>query len=83
MANVNVNCTAPNGLVIEVAGQRVTLNGSDTNWAGAANPWGAPGSVPTSPAPGVTSVDSTFINAWLTANAGQPLVTGGVVALAS
>jgi hypothetical protein len=84
MAAVNVNCSIPEGLVIsnDEGVTKVTLNGSATTWADKRNPRGAGFPASFQPAPGVTSVDSTYINTWLTANAALPLVVAGQVALA-
>lgn len=64
MAQVNVGCKLPNGLILELGDKRVTLNGSNASVIIGGH--------------GITEgVDKDFFDAWMAAHADLAFVKGG------
>ena len=83
MSTVNISCSLPSGLRLQVPGSPdVVLAGSNSTTP-RPNPHGAPWGQNTTPAPGITAVDADFWAAWLAINSGLPMVVNGCVAVAS
>ncbi|WP_041867495.1 hypothetical protein [Sodalis glossinidius] len=65
--HVTVGCKLPNGLVFEVEGLTVTLNGNRQEAGHVTGGYG------------LTQVDKVFFDAWLAIHAQQPYIKNGVV----
>lgn len=65
--HVTVGCKLPNGLVLEVEGQTVTLNGNRQEAGHVTGGYG------------LTQVDKAFFDAWLSIHGQQPYIKNGVV----
>ncbi|CRL45189.1 hypothetical protein SGGMMB4_02738 [Sodalis glossinidius str. 'morsitans'] len=65
--HVTVGCKLPNGLVFEVEGLTVTLNGNRQEAGHVTGGYG------------LTQIDKVFFDAWLAIHAQQPYIKNGVV----